>query len=132
MRIPEWLPVFLFLTNESQLVFYVSGMNSDRLFLNSVSGTDPLGSGWSSLKVGVHGSLTPVPTLVLSSPSDQMGEGEGRLLPIPGLLDYGNNYVGLPVRLVTQRLGIFFVCYKSTYPGRRQKCLTGVWDPQAL
>lgn len=101
---------------------------------------DPLGSGWSSLKLGIHGSLTPVPTLVLSSPSGQMErkescfhrEGEGRLLPIPGLLDYGNNYVGVPVGLVTQRLGILFVCYKSTYPGRRQKCLTGGWDPQAL
>lgn len=51
---------------------------------------------------------------------------------MPGLLDYGNHYVGVPVGLVTQRLEILFVCYKSTYPGRRQKYLAGGWDPQAL
>ncbi|CAO2609366.1 hypothetical protein LEMLEM_LOCUS14187, partial [Lemmus lemmus] len=30
-RIPECLPIFLFLTNKSQLVFYVSGMNSEQV-----------------------------------------------------------------------------------------------------
>lgn len=84
-----------------------------------------------------------MPAPALSSPSGQSGSdgkegillpkrGRGEALPMPGLLDYGNHYVGVPVGLVTQRLEILFVCYKSTYPGRRQKYLAGGWDPQAL